>query len=219
MAKVIEVENISQAWLEGCRLILTYGISTRKKVKLHNFSICIKSLQLDPRIDNFFKANMDMKVFQRTLDIVASEKIVGDHPNYWRRLIGREEFKTNQITRVISRLKEQPYSTKLTLCVYSPTDFDRKYVPCILVAELRTEREKLYMTVLIRSEDFGSKAYADYIGLARILQYIAEKSGLQPGGMILHIVTGFIANRDVEHIKNILTSLGKKDLNARLTKK
>lgn len=210
MAKLIEVENISQAWLEGCRLILTYGIRTREKVKLQNFSLSIKSLQLEPKIDNLFRTNMDMRVFQRTLDIVTSEKIVGEHPSYWRRLIGLEEFKMNQITRVISRLQRQPYSTKLTLSVYSPTDFDRKYVPCILIAELRTEREKLYMTVLIRSEDFGNKAYADYLGLARILQHIAEKSSLQPGEMILHIVTGFIANRDVERIKNILVALGQK---------
>lgn len=210
MAKLIEVENISQAWLEGCRLILTYGIRTREKVKLQNFSLSIKSLQLEPKIDNLFRTNMDMRVFQRTLDIVTSEKIVGEHPSYWRRLIGLEEFKMNQITRVISRLQRQPYSTKLTLSVYSPTDFNRKYVPCILIAELRTEREKLYMTVLIRSEDFGNKAYADYLGLARILQHIAEKSSLQPGEMILHIVTGFIANRDVERIKNILVALGQK---------
>lgn len=210
MLKLVEAENISQAWLKGCQLILTYGIRTREKVKLHNFSLSIKNLQVDPEIDNLFRTNMDMRVFQRTLDIVSSDRPAGEHPSYWRRLRGLEEFKMDQISKVISRLQKQPNSTKLTLCVYSPTDFDRKYVPCILVAELRVEKEKLHMTVLIRSEDFGSKAYADYLGLARILQHIAKESNLQPGGMIVHVVTGFIASRDVERIKNILLHLGPK---------
>lgn len=210
MAKFIEAENISQAWLKGCQLILNLGFRTEKKVKLHNFSLIIKSIQVDPTIDRLFKSHMNMKIFQETLDVVSSEKVIGEHPSYWRRLIGKEIFKINQIERIISRLRMQPHSTKLTFCIYTPEDFDRKYVPCILAGELRVESGKLNLTALIRSEDFGNKAYADYLGLARILEYLSERANLRPGGLILHIVTGFINNKDVARIKNILALSGLK---------
>lgn len=204
MVKLIEAENISLAWIKGSESIVAYGFRTKEKIKLHNLIVDIKSLDVDERFHKLYETHMDMKVFQRTLNIVSSDESFIPHPSYWRRLKGREEFKIDQITQVISRLKEQPHSTKLTLCVYTPTDFNKQYTPCILCAELRVEKQRLYMTVLTRSQDFGKKSYADYIGLSRILQRIGGGSGIQPGGMIVHTMTASIAFSDLTRVKTLI---------------
>jgi len=204
MVKLIEAENISLAWLKGCECIINHGFQTKRKIKLHNLIVNIKNLETNKSLNKLFRTHMDMKIFKRTLDIVSSEESFGLHPNYWRRLKGQEEFKVDQVAQVISRLKEQPHSPKLTMCIYTPDDFNRKYIPCILCAELRVEKHRLYLNAFVRSQDFGKKSYADYIGLARILQRIAENSNIQPGGMLVHTITASIERSDLNRVKMVL---------------
>jgi len=204
MVKIIKAKNISQAWVKGCEVILNEGFWTRKKVKLHNLVVEIETLETEKLFEELFQNYMDMEVFKRTLQVVSSEKSLGSHPSYWRRLKGKEEFKIDQIAQAISRLKLQPHSTKLTLCIYTPKDFSRKYTPCILCAELRVIEHKLYLTAFIRSQDFAKKSYADYLGLVKIIQKISEKTNIPQGGIVAHIITASINRADVGKVKKVI---------------
>lgn len=210
MVRLIEAENISLAWVKGCDCIMREGFHSKDKVKFHNLIVSIEKMETDKSLDRLFETHMDMKVFKRTLDIVSSEQSFSPHPNYWKRLKGQEEFRIDQIAQVISRLKSQPHSTKLTLSIYTPNDFNRNFVPCILCAELRVERHRLCLTAFVRSQDFGKKSYADYMGLGRILQRIAEGSNIQPGGMLVHTITASISHSDLNRVGMVLELFRKK---------
>ncbi|XOB40475.1 MAG: thymidylate synthase [Candidatus Nealsonbacteria bacterium] len=212
MVRLIEADNISEAWLKGCECIINYGFRTKRKIKLHNLIAEIKNITLDKYIDEQFRNYMNLRIFKRTLDIVSSDQNLNSHPNYWRRLKGKEEFKIDQVARVISRLRKQPHSTKLTLCIYSPNDFKKMYTPCILCAELRVNKRRLNMTAFIRSQDFANKSYADYIGLSSILKRIGENSNIKPGAILTHTITAFIAYKDLSRMKSFLNIIREKKI-------
>ena len=205
MATFTEARNVSQAWVRGCEAIIARGFRTKGKIKLLNLIVDIRNLDRDESFEELYGRYMDMEVFKRTVEIVSSDKSFGLHPSYWKRLKGKEKFRVDQISQVISRLKKQPHSTKLTLQIYTPDDFQEKYTPCILCVELRVERQNLSMSVFIRSQDFGRKSYADYIGLSHILQRIAEDSSIPLGGMVVHTVTASINRQDLPRVSALLS--------------
>lgn len=205
MAVFIKAENISQAWILGCGAIMKQGFETRTNIKLHNLIIDIGCLDTDDSFNQLYAKYMNMEVFDRTLRIVCANERFGAHPSYWRRLTGKEGFGIDQISRVVSRLKKQPHSTKLTLQVYKPEDFQKNYTPCILCMELRVENQQLFMSVFTRSQDFGKKSYADYRGLSSILKGIGRKANISVGGMVVHTVSASISRRDLQSVTTLIS--------------
>lgn len=126
-----------------------------------------------------------------------------DRDNYFNRLVcyPSAQGPINQLDRVISRLKGQishagPLSSAYELAVTSPdTDADLRLqspahdrriygFPCLSHISLTFVRPKLHLTALYRNQVFVERAYGNYVGLARLANFIATEIGAVVGEIV-----------------------------------
>jgi hypothetical protein len=106
---------------------------------------------------------------------------------YFHRLVAwpTGEQPLNQIERVIRRIesetaRDNPKSSIYELAIYHP-ELDRTIMgfPCLSYMSLTLLDGRLHMTALYRNQHFIRKAYGNYVGLARLLQFICDESKCQ----------------------------------------
>lgn len=104
---------------------------------------------------------------------------------YFLRLI---EFNDqhNQLSIIINKMNTWSGNFKAAFVIHfsaMSTDRPRKMgAPCLQYAQISVNEEgRVCMTAVYRAHDFFHKAYGNYIGLARLLEYIAFKTGKNVG--------------------------------------
>jgi thymidylate synthase len=137
---------------------------------------------------------------------------------YFNRFVnwpGRESI--NQLERVIERLKAQlaaidrkgPLSSAYELAASAPNDFafdgelrvntpgiDNSPMgfPCLSQISFTLVDERIHLAALYRNQDLVSRAYGNYVGLARLGSFIAREVGCQLGEVLCvasHADAGF----------------------------
>lgn len=131
------------------------------------------------------------RLFQRYERIMPRLRRSGNPKGtyFWRltHWVGRDGV-VNQLQEVIERLRSENRGRKLPavyeLVVYSP-GVDRRPIgfPCLSYVSLKLLTGSIHMTAVYRSHYFIERAYGNYLGLARLQQFIARSSGLHVGSL------------------------------------
>ena len=119
-----------------------------------------------------------------------------------------EGDKINQIDFIVDKLKEQQNSRRCVAITWQPdidievSKKDRGSVPCLQFVQFLIRDNKLYQTVLFRSNDLFVAYHANAIGLIALGEMVAEKVGVDYGTYTHHSVSMHIyVNRDFDYIK------------------
>ncbi|MFZ6768035.1 hypothetical protein ACO0LM_13320 [Undibacterium sp. Di26W] len=126
---------------------------------------------------------------------------------YFERLIafGKND-RVNQLERVIEKLNnwEQRNTTGLVFHLSSPaTDAPRtRGGPCWHFGEILWHSNNVIdLVVVYRNHDFFNKALGNFIGLGKLLEFIAFSSGKIPGKLICHSIHAYADGSNSRLIK------------------
>ncbi len=116
--------------------------------------------------------------------------------------------KISQIDFIIEKLKEQSNSRRCVAITWQPnidivvSKKDRGSVPCLQFVQFLIRNNKLYQTVLFRSNDLLVAYHANAIGLIALGEMVAKKVGVEYGTYTHHSVSMHIyIDRDFDYIK------------------
>jgi hypothetical protein len=155
------------------------------------------------------------RLYERSMRV---QRRLREKETYFNRFVnwpGRENI--NQLEHVIARLEAQlaaaerkgPLSSAYDLASSAPDDLTgdgdlRVYAPgvdnspigfpCLSQVSFTLVRQKIHLTALYRNQDFVSRAYGNYVGLARLGTFIAREVGCELGEVLCvasHADAGF----------------------------
>jgi len=219
MVYVIDEKNPATAWLEAAHLILKRGDRNGNlKGEILDLIVEIKNpLEEDEKIDRSFKEYIGAKWIEKGADPVFpknKENLLATPwiKNYWTRLT-RFKDSINQLEFVENRLKTKPNSKQLFCAVFDPeTDIQPKRpfnprMPCLGALDFKSRNGKLSLFALFRSQDFGRKAYGNYIGLGKLLNEFCQKVGLDSGKIVCYSRSAHIRLKEYPKIQQMLSTL------------
>lgn len=108
---------------------------------------------------------------------------------YFGRLVDwgheRPKYKTNQLEEIINKLRANKTEEK---CIYEMSIYDPQLdckkmmaFPCMSFISLKIRGSSLDMYAVYRNQYFVKKAYGNYLGLGRLLEFIASQAELDLG--------------------------------------
>lgn len=217
MPHLISQNNILDVWKEAVRFLLDNGRNSPNIILTIDKPYILDESWLnnhDPKkIKNKIKSIRDVTntIFPYRLRLRASSrqglydryKIVhtrrkspGIWGTYFLRLISFGEENVNQLERVITKIntwEKKNYNAAFVFHLSSPeTDGPRKLGgPCWHFGELSIRNGKIDFSVVYRSHDYFGKTLGNLIGLSRLLSFICEETGMEPGIMTCHSIWAF----------------------------
>lgn len=110
------------------------------------------------------------------------------HGTYFERLVSypSADRVVDQLANVIERAREKPRMGFVyeLLFVVPATDTRPMGFPCLSYVNLKFSGDRLLLTAHYRNHYFVSRAYGNYVGLARLQAYIAKHVGASPGPLV-----------------------------------
>lgn len=109
---------------------------------------------------------------------------------YFLRLIKFGSLQVNQLDRgieVLNNWDNEP-GTAIVFHLSSPeTDKPQPLGgPCLQLCQLQAWNGRIDMTAVYRNHDYFNKAFANFIGLGRLLEFICAESGRTTGKLVCH---------------------------------
>lgn len=118
-----------------------------------------------------------------------------------------ERVGLNQIDYIIKTLQKDKTSRRAQAITWNPyidTWENVKDVPCLQLVKCRIMKNKLHMEVVFRSHDMLSGYYPNVLGLSYLMDYIAEKVGVQKGHLtVVSLSPHVYHNRDRDMFKAV----------------
>lgn len=114
-------------------------------------------------------------------------------------------WQNDQLTKIIERLKEDHDSRQLWLSIWDPNvDTDKlggvSRVPCSLGYNFQYRDGKLNIHYVMRSCDFNTHFVNDVYLAIKLLEYVAEKTGLEVGSFTHTIFSLHVYKKDVSDV-------------------
>lgn len=115
---------------------------------------------------------------------------------YFNRLIRFGPAQANQLETAINALRRWPVNVQAAITLHlSSADTDNprpRGGPCWHFAQfVCPERDRLELVAVYRNHDFYNKALANYVGLSRLLEFVAAQTNRTPGRLICHSVHAY----------------------------
>lgn len=120
--------------------------------------------------------------------------------------VGEDVVSYDQIEEVIKKLKENPFSKRCVLTLWSPEDVNDKYALSWTFAQLFIRDNKLIITNYFRSCDIYNAFPWNCLGIAKLQEKIAERLGVEIGEFIVHIGSAHIYKVHREKVKEHLST-------------
>lgn len=184
----IKAETINDAWIQSLRLILNQEELVKHK---ENLLKEINNLTLEI-------ANPSEK---RGLTTVEWDSIKTLNPPYDIRYIPEHYFMeydrifeyhgTNQLERVITKLKTNPTTRNATITLPEPT-LDTDKTSCLLGVNYNLRKGKLDVTAIYRSHDYGVKLVPNLNFQSDLMKQVCENTGTNPGKLICHSISAHV---------------------------
>ena len=210
LGRFIRADSISEAWQRGLALIWRQGaeITDQRGTKIKE----ILSLQMvveDPYRDMIppgYSWN------EERLEEYARQLLSGDNPGFeytygerlraWA-LPGCASL--DQIEQAIARLRASSSTRRATAVTWiAPLDSNREEVPCMIVDDFKLRDGQLHLSIFFRSHDFAGAYPANLYGLARLLQYVADEVGAEPGSISTTSASAHIYEHDWDWVERML---------------
>lgn len=130
----------------------------------------------------------------------AYEKLLKRGPRSWGvyflRLIEFGPSQINQLKKIVTGMSTWGRNHKAAFVIHfssAQTDAPRPLgAPCLQYCEFIREGDHLSLTAVYRSHDYFLKALGNFIGLARLLEYVAYKVGLPVGTIVCHSTYAYL---------------------------
>jgi thymidylate synthase len=110
----------------------------------------------------------------------------------------------DQVEEVIERLKENPFSKRAVLTLWSPEDCKDKYALSWTFSQLFIRDNKLIITSYFRSCDIYNALPWNILGIANLQKYIADRLEVEPGEFNVHMGSSHIYKVHIDNIKDYL---------------
>ena len=122
---------------------------------------------------------------------------------------GQELHEDGGLDETIKKLIESPKSRRIVNPLFKTKHYGKNEVPCMVTLVWDTEEDGdddcLNLTILGRSNEAAIAMKNDLRGYAYLLEYVAFKTGLKPGVILLHDINAHCRiNSDMGEIKRIL---------------
>lgn len=219
MVYIIKAQNLSKAWLQAVKCILKNGMSIGElKKEIIDLIVEIKNpLQVDREIEDIVTKYIGSKWIKKGANSIFpenTENIFASawYKTYWSRL-RRYRNRVDQLGTIINRLKEKPKSKQLFSITFDPLlDIQPRRpfnpsMPCLTALDFKFRDDKLCLFALFRSHDFGRKAYGNYIGLGRLLNFVCEKTGFHLGKLVVYSRSAHVRSKEFKAISNIVSHI------------
>ncbi|HPR67638.1 MAG TPA: thymidylate synthase [Methanothrix sp.] len=226
VGRFIRAETIPEAWRRGLGLIwrggeeITDERGTRTKEVL-----ALEVVVEDPRRDMIPE---EYSWNRPRLEDYAEQLISGENPGfeytYGERLrawtlpgsgndgdlrgggIGESRGPVDQIDYIVRRLQASPNSRRASAITWiPPVDTKKEEVPCMMVDDFKIRDGRLHLTALFRSHDFAGAYPANLYGLTRLLGYVAEKVGAEPGSITTVSCSAHVYDHDWDWVGEMIT--------------
>jgi len=109
---------------------------------------------------------------------------------YFYRMIhwGEDEKPLNQLEDTIRKLRETmtgkpKYRSIYEVSIYQPCNdrWIRRGSPCLSHLSFKLDKEKLHLTAIYRNHFYIERAYGNFVGLGRLMEFIARESNISVG--------------------------------------
>jgi len=219
---VVSAPTIADAWLACARLLIREGSRQNLVVHISDPSDIDLSqlIRLDPKtvdpsassisnVANTIFPSMSSKWIlsvddfsEYYINVYArmSRSIPYSWGFYFQRLVAFGPDQVNQLTRVVNGFNGWGRNYHAAFVVHlSSSDLDKprpQGAPCWQYAQfMRAEKDQLALTAVYRSHDYFLKALGNFIGLARLLKFVCEKTGLSIGPLSCLSTYAFLGNK------------------------
>ncbi|MFQ6010285.1 MAG: thymidylate synthase [Candidatus Aenigmatarchaeota archaeon] len=203
--RTIMADTIGEAWLKACRTVMKEGKvikDGRKKLKeVMQLMLIVKKPKVN---DSIIEECGDKEMIDWMVSNFMDEKIVPELKN--SQSYGFRLFNYNgkdQIKWVVERLKRNPDAKSATITTLMPNS-DKGYIPCVSLLDFKIRKGKLILTVSCRAIDFGNKAYANLIALARLQDIVAYELRVKAGPIYFHAVSAHAYEEDFKSVRKML---------------
>jgi thymidylate synthase len=132
---------------------------------------------------------------------------------YFLRLLDFGAKHVNQLERVVRGLSTWGVNHKAAFTIHfssAETDAPRPLgAPCLQYCQFLRDEQQLSLFAVYRSHDYFLKALGNFIGLSRLLEYVAERTESEVGCITCHSTYAYLANnrtRALSLIKEVVAS-------------
>jgi thymidylate synthase len=181
-------------------------------LELQNYTYTV----LNPNIDLIPIKNMEWAEAEFKDRISGKEINPGEayklRPETWSHLLneyGMFDYTypnrlSDSLAPAIRALKKDLYTRRAFIAVFNPwqdmTDRFNTRIPCTLGYWLNFRKNALNITYLLRSSDFSEHFNYDVYLATRLMIYVAEQIGVQPGAFTHWIDSFHVFKKDVEGV-------------------
>ena len=233
VGRFIRADTIPEAWRRGLGLIWRGGeeITDERGTRTREI-LALEVVVEDPRRDmipvEWYSWN------ESRLEEYAEQLISGNNPGfeytYGERLrawalpapggggggagkvrddlgvAGGPDGPVDQIEHVVRRLRANPNSRRASAVTWiPPVDTEKEEVPCMMVDDFKIRQGRLHLTALFRSHDFAGAYPANLYGLTRLLEYVAERVGADPGSITTVSCSAHVYDHDWDWVSEMVT--------------
>jgi len=171
-------------------------------------------MEFSERVTDPFKRNENGKPMVIGWNFVNPGEAYKTRPEVWNEYMHNGKFAytynerlwyNDQLTKIINRLKEDHDSRQLWLSIWDAgLDADRlggiSRVPCSLGYGFQYRDGKLNIHYVMRSCDFSTHFKNDVYLAIRLLEYVAQKTGLEVGNFTHTMFSLHIYKKDIEGV-------------------
>jgi thymidylate synthase len=131
---------------------------------------------------------------------------------YFSRMIGyplqTDPARRNQVERVIHDLQVNPHRRMRHIYevqIFAPgRDLRPQGFPCLSSISMHVEADAVRLAATYRNQYYVERGLGNFLGLARLQQWIASQAGLVSGAMSLHAFHAYL-DRPIEEIRALVT--------------
>lgn len=203
---VVEAQTLGEAWLAVSRRIVDEGDDAvydgQPTKELSHLSIVVA--EPDPA-DATIAALADpawLDWMRRNFTELADVAELDGARSYARRL--RDYGGRDQVQWVIDRLRADGENRSASVTTFEPHT-DTSYIPCMSLLDFwrAPGTGALELVVYAHSLDFGKKAYANLVELARVQHEVADAVGVAVGMLLIHVKSAHVYEPELELMRSL----------------
>ncbi len=211
---IARAQDVVEAWLEALFLVLRFGKEkvsedgqkTKEIVGL-NTVLQKPSGTIDlEKIPSALYSKLGLseealREYQRIF--LEKEKSEKTAYTYGKRLRAWQGL--DQVDMVVEKLKKNPETRRAVLLTWDPAkDLQNTLPPCAVLFQFLVQEGKLFTLAIWRSQDIFKAYLPNLQGVLALREYVAQKTGLEKGGVKVVSFSAHIYQEDIEDIKRLL---------------
>lgn len=188
----------AEAWRRACRIVDTYGdkvITEDRKVAKEVRNLVVQILEPGGGWP-IHGSGWNMAGLEKYAEQLMDPENPGFDYTYGNRLRAYysadwiDEYEIDQIKVLIEKLKANPQTRRAIATTWQPgEDNAKQHTPCLQLVDFLFRDGKLHLSATFRSWDVGQAAVPNMYGLWKLLCYVAQEAGMEPGSLTIMAVS------------------------------